>query len=1106
MLKRWVLIDMSSELWRALLTGEDKEFGRRVPHPTKEDKDVVINSAQYGLDIFIGNFVATLGTLKAVPRDVVMVFDGKHAKAFRQQISSDYKAGRSHAPESYEEFTKLAAMAKQTILDLGGIAVEQPNMEADDVLAYLSQQLKRSVIVSNDGDLLALHTEKCDVWRTGTGEMNINKYGPFPHRFITVYKALVGDASDNIKGAHKFGPKAFIELLVAFGFEGLEAMEGLMKERQLDRLSEDVGELKQLQRIIDSKDSVYTSWDLARMYPDKVNTVRMPLDMKAGLLRQWDAAKHDARLKHWHGHSRLVHAGNFEQAAAWAFEKLLASPEVPFDIETSTPPESDEWLEAKKRNGGAEEGGKLGVDVLGSELTGASVAFGDNCQYSFYIPVGHVETPEVKNVTSAQVRQFMERIPDSKPIVVHNSSFELTVLLQAWGEAWKDNGWHGCLPNVHDTLLMKSYVDENSSLGLKQCSLQYLGYEQVSYADVTQGRKMNQMTAEETTAYGIDDSVCSGALYNFFRFVMEIEQTTDVFMAVEQKPSYLNAIRFVRGADISLERMRELEEEDTVAYDAAATTLRAFLMDSGWEGTVLPVPEKTAAFIKFAYELATNKPLETKVRTPDKLVKLIEAEGADILASLLAQWLVDDDSTELMKYLKIYFSGEPTFDIDSPKQMKHMLYDVLGLPVRLRNKATDTMRAAGNYEGTPRTDDYAIQFALKFDEDKGPRTVEVLRAIQTMKIVGTRRKLFYTPYRNVKHWKTGRVHSQLRQSATNTRRYAEADPNKQQLPKHAKHGQQPKFREIFVPHKKRAVIVSLDFTGQELVSIAEQAQDPNMVACFAPPPGQSKKDMHLLTGVGIWQRKKPAELALMSGKPLDPARAEGWANMTYERMASINGDSTHPDNKLVKRVRDAGKRTNFTTEYGAQAPKLAERLICTPEEAQQYIDAKEAAFPRSGAWKKEVIAEAHKLGYAPTMLGARRHLRDLLRSANRFDASKAERQAVNFSVQGSCAEQTKLAEARLWDMGVFFKYDAVYIGPIHDELVSSCSVDDLIPFITDVHAAMTANYAGMKLPIVASISFGPNFGEQLEVGETVDETKIREALRELGFSETMTTA
>jgi DNA polymerase I-like protein with 3'-5' exonuclease and polymerase domains len=311
---------------------------------------------------------------------------------------------------------------------------------------------------------------------------------------------------------------------------------------------------------------------------------------------------------------------------------------------------------------------------------------------------------------------------------------------------------------------------------------------------------------------------------------------------------------------------------------------------------------------------------------------------------------------------------------------------------------------------------------------------------------------------------------------------------------HLKDAIVPRFRETILPHKPKfeydepplVVVVSMDFNAQELRNIGHQSQDENLVACYV---GDNKKDMHSITGHAILKALKPDEYGSME--------YDEFAG--YVKQADLDKEfKKSPLGQVIKDFRARGKKTNFTTEYGAMAPKLAATMLVTEEEAQMFIDAREAAFPRVAEWKTEVIAEAHAKGFVTTMLGARRHLRNALRSGDRFEASKAERQAVNFKVQGSCGEQTKLAEGRMWDAGIFFKYDAVCLGPIHDEVVASVVVDENFKsFIREMHACMVAQYADMSIPIVSSISFGPNFGVQFEIGEEPTDEAIEAGLAAL---------
>lgn len=1087
----WVLLDVRNIVWTGLLVGKDEENGQIVSHPNPEKaaegKTVLVNSWQHGFDNALDYLVSVMDQLGVTPMNMIAVEDGEGGKKFREALYPEYKAGRddNRPEEAYEQFNICMDKLREVFYELGMIQVKQKGMEADDVLAYLAGNLQgRKTIVSTDGDMLRLIDSTTDVM----SGFNINepKYGVCPFEFTTVYKALVGDNGDNIKGAKGFGPKSFIELFVTFEEEGLRALEQLIVDRQLERLQEDVAELKVLQKIIDSKESVYVSYDVARLYPERVNRPRVPWQVKAGMVQPFDPKRHDDRLKSFYGQSRLVHAANYDAALRWFKSVVANSPAVALDIETSTDDESDEWLEAKSRAKDKDSDDK-GVDVFGSELAGLGVTFGSNMQYSFYLTHNHLETAEHKNLSLEQVRQLVEAIPDDKNITVHNAQFELPVLFNSWGKEWlaAGKGWRGFLPRVEDTRIKASYVDENRKHNLKGLSLDILGYQQTTYAEVTQGRKMHEMTAAETFGYGTDDTICTAALNNYFNFIMCLEHTIDVYYDVEVKSQYLSAKGFLDGFNLSMEKLLELERDDDAIYDKAWEDLRSFLISKGWEGTVCPkfTPEISAAEIKTAHLLVTGRPLDTQVRTPNKLVTLIEHNGEELLARLVDQCIKGDPSG-LNDLVASRFSGEPEINLGSPKQIGDLLYTTVGLPVRLRNPPTDAMRAKGIREGSPRTDDLTMLYALKMDaESLSPDATAALKAIQSMKTIETKRKMFYKPYKFVRHWKDNRVHPGIQQSATNTRRHVGYDPNVQQMPKHKKYEtmDKPRFREVMVPHHANAVVVSLDFSAQELRIIAKGSGDQNMISCYV---GENKRDIHSMTGTGM-------------------ANKRGFPDWSYEDFAAAVKDESHPNHYDAKDLRAKAKPVNFSTEYGAMAGTVAEKLLVSEEEAQTYIDAKEAMFPVSYEWKKGLIKEARNTGRSYTMLGAVRHLEEAIFRSDKWTARKAERQAVNVKIQGSAAEQTKLSMGRVWDSGVLFDYDCRFIAPIHDEMVFSINVDHLVPALRLIHGAMTADYAGMSdtVPIVSEISFGPNFGEQHEVGDHVDEARIYATLAKLGFKQ-----
>lgn len=1196
MKRRLAAFDMSSFIWTHLAVGKDKENGYTVQH---EGKDVYINSWMYGYDNIMTRMIALMEKYKFVPIDCILAFEGANSKSRRQLINNGYKAGASRAPEWYVEFEKLREELKRTWKDLGAQTMWQDAAEGDDVLGWLAHNTEDDMIIftfDNDLTVLNLHPNqygaKVSTWINDMFEYN--KYGVFDYDLVTTYKALVGDSTDKIKGCPGFGEAAFNGLCEAIGYDGLREVHEMLQASNLDPLAECVTgpEAKYLKKILDNAPDVINSFDLARIRPEWVNTMRMPIHWEPGMVRQ-RRDDDDPRLKKYYGQTWLVTAENFDQAVEWARPIIAASREVALDIETSTPDESDEWLALQGK-------GDESVDTFGSYLVGLGLTFGRNNQYTMYFSVKHAEEEGATNIDSEKVRQVIAGIPSEVPIVIQNTAFELAVLFNEWGDKQLDNGYHGFLPNVLDTKFEASYVDENNPLGLKERSKSTLGYLQQTFketveltgapgtlfkggkvigetyqtievgtgrfelADVIEGTeiqreitkqeyvlvgtgefetvpvldskgkqkvdkasgapltetreimqrvvatetrryKMHELPASHVLGYGADDPICTIALHNYYKLFMQLEHTWQVYLDVEIDAAYMHAKSYIDGCDISIEKLKELSAEDDVTYEKNWAILRQYLIDEGWDGTNPPnyTADISAKEVKEAYQIVTGQVLDTQMRTVSKLAIFAREQGAEQFAGMLEDLLATKDAAAFNKYVQSYFKGEPQFNDGSPKQMQRLMYEVMGLTIKVRNKPTEIMRANGIYEGTPKTDTLAIAYAMiecdeyvkkhtELAEQAGPgeerdehlgvvaeakRIKQVLDALKLMAMVGTRRSLYYEKYPYFPHWKDGKLRSSHNQASTNTRRASESSPNKQQMPKHQKiEGYASRFREVLVPHHSNAVIVSIDFKAQELRIIADYSQDPTMLSMYI---GDDLRDQHHLTGLAIALRRDP------DGQ---------W---TYELFARVVDDKGHEHFKFIKECRNLGKKLNFTAEYGAMAEKVAQTLMISVEEAQEYLDAREAMFPLVQDWKDDVVAEAKQYGIVRTMMGAVRHLGPAFMSGDKWIASKAERQAVNFKVQGSSAEQTKLAEGKAWKRDLCYRYDARFIGPVHDELVWSVGIPDLHGFIPELHACMVAPYANMQVPIAGSISFGPNFYHQIEIGEEPTAAAIDAGLAEL---------
>jgi 5'-3' exonuclease len=176
---------------------------------------------------------ATIARVRQIAADygrAVVCCDSR--KSFRREMCPDYKANREAKPESL--FYQIDR-AKQVLRDDGYPVLESDGFEADDVIAtcvrLLSpvEELEEIVVASSDKDLAQLvrgvdpdgRAPSVRVLALSNNELRgvvevRAKFGVGPS-LVGDWLALVGDASDNIKGAPGIGDKKATALLSKFG-------------------------------------------------------------------------------------------------------------------------------------------------------------------------------------------------------------------------------------------------------------------------------------------------------------------------------------------------------------------------------------------------------------------------------------------------------------------------------------------------------------------------------------------------------------------------------------------------------------------------------------------------------------------------------------------------------------------------------------------------------------------------------------------------------------------------------------------------------------------------------------------------------------------------
>lgn len=143
-------------------------------------------------------------------------------RTVRREQYPEYKAGRAPAPDPLR--AQLARFPE--LIDALGVPVHGvPGWEADDVLATLAAQVRPSLVVSGDTDLLQIVDDDTTVLFVGRRQQDHvrydlpavrARYGFEPAR-IPTYKALCGDPSDHLPGIPGVGAKTAARLIADHG-------------------------------------------------------------------------------------------------------------------------------------------------------------------------------------------------------------------------------------------------------------------------------------------------------------------------------------------------------------------------------------------------------------------------------------------------------------------------------------------------------------------------------------------------------------------------------------------------------------------------------------------------------------------------------------------------------------------------------------------------------------------------------------------------------------------------------------------------------------------------------------------------------------------------
>lgn len=359
----------------------------------------------------------------------------------------------------------------------------------------------------------------------------------------------------------------------------------------------------------------------------------------------------------------------------------------------------------------------------------------------------------------------------------------------------------------------------------------------------------------------------------------------------------------------------------------------------------------------------------------------------------------------------IYEFAGTNFNISSPKQLGEILFAHMQLDAKAKRMKS------GQYSTS--------EEVLRKLEHKHPIIAKILEYRSLKKLITT----YIDALPKLVNNKTNRIHTSYNQAVVNTGRLSSTNPNLQNIPIRSNEGKE--IRKAFVPRDDNYTFFSADYSQIELRIMAHLSEDKHLTNAF-----NENKDIHKSTAAKVFKVS---------------------------------------EEKVDSDMRRAAKTVNFGIIYGISAFGLSQRLSISRSEASNIIKTYFNEFPGIKEYMDYSIKKARDTGYAETIFGRRRYLKDI-NSRNGTVRGFAERNAINMPIQGTAADIIKIAMINIHNYFNENNLKSKMIMQVHDELnfdLYKAEQQNLAQKILNFMEQATT----LKIPLVVDSNFGKNWYE-----------------------------
>jgi len=760
----------------------------------------------------IANF---LKRLLATHRPEYLAWVHDAGASFRDELYPDYKATREKLADDLQADFDTGIERVRELLrayDIPIFAVE--GYEADDVIGTMARLGAEAglnvVVVSGDKDFHQLVQPKVWLLNPGRGgpaavdeqwvgmENASDRLGVPPERVVD-YLALVGDSSDNVPGVKGIGEKGAVELITQFGplEEILAHVADITKKRPREALEAQADAARLSKTLVTIHTDVPVSLDLERLRlstPDRdaLRALYQTLEFNS-LLKELGAATSDGATAGASSSTASAAAPSATTSSATTPSVPNTPPTVPMQVgESGVPVRTDarytlvDTLEAVQHViARARETGRvafdtetvidadapIAVDPLRCTLVGLSIAVAPGEAY--YLPFAHRAYDGAGNLAllSGDAGLAGARLQASPPETRNLPSLDsdaMAPLRALLADA-----------TVHKVAQHAKY----DLLVLRGAGVSVAGFDfdtmLASYV-LDPGRRshgIDQLAAERLghvmTSY---EQVCGKGRQQLPFDVVPVDVARD-YSCEDVDVTWRLMDDMAPALDAS--GMREL-------FDTIEVPLVQVLADMEWEGIAIDL---------------------------------------DWFASLKARFQRERERVEE----QIYEAAGERFNINSNPQLRTILFEKLGLPVKKKT-------ATG-----PSTDASVLQELA----DEGHEIPTLLMEYRELfKLEGT----YVDALPRLVHPRDGRLHTSYNQTVAATGRLSSSDPNLQNIPIRRELGRD--IRRGFVPRAGHRLL-SADYSQIELRLLAHLSGDPAFVEAFLAGGDIHKQTAAVIFGVDL---------------------------------------------------------------------------------------------------------------------------------------------------------------------------------------------------------------------------------------------------------------